>query len=226
MTEVCLPAEGIQFLRDLAANNNRDWFLANKSRFETDAKRPAALLAETVAHELSRCLDLHMEAKLFRIYRDVRVSKDKTPYNTHLRFAFWPQSAATKAPMAGPAFYLSVEPDEVIAGAGAISFSSDGLEQYRASIKGGAAEPLSALLADLKAGGLRLDPPELKRLPRGYSAATGDEEALLRRKGLTVWHHSRLGTPPQDVTARLCLDSLLKARPLASWLQNTIFGGR
>lgn len=226
MTDVSLPAQGIQFLRDLAANNNRDWFQANKSRFEADAKRPAALLAEALAHDLSRRLDFPLEAKLFRIYRDVRFSKDKTPYNTHLRFAFWPRGGTTKAPMAGPAFYLSVEPEEVIAGAGAISFSPTGLERFRASITEGAAEPLADLLAGLTASGLRLDPPELKRLPRGYSAKTEAEETLLRRKGLAVWHHRTLGTPPEDITARQCMDSMLKALPLVNWLQDTVFGDR
>ncbi len=219
MTEACIPAAGILFLRELTANNDRDWFKANKSRFDADLKQPASLLSDVLAEELSAHTGTPMNAKLFRIHRDVRFSTDKTPYNTHMRFAFWPSGAALKTPMSGPAFYMSVEPEEVIAGAGAIGFEPGAISRYRNRIVGGEANTLSGLLKSLTADGLRIDPPELKRLPRGFSATNPAEETLLRRKGLAAWHHRALATPPNDVTMDQCLDGLLATKPVFDWLQ-------
>lgn len=219
MTKTSIPAAGIVFLRALTANNDRDWFKANKARFDADLRRPAGLFAETLAEELSAQTKTPMEAKLFRIHRDIRFAKDKTPYNTHMRFAFWPSEATLKKPMSGPAFYLSVEPEEVIAGAGTISFEPGALSRYRNRVMDGEANKLSRLLTNLKNNGLRLDPPELKRLPHGFSATSPATETLLRRKGLAAWYSRAVPTPPADVTVDQCMDGLLAAKPVFDWLQ-------
>ena len=87
------PKDTRVFLRELAANNQREWFEANKKRFETVGKAPLSDLCLAVADLGAReDLDISGDPKRspFRIYRDVRFSKDKSPYKTHLSAFFGP----------------------------------------------------------------------------------------------------------------------------------------
>ncbi len=76
----------IKFLNDLAKNNNRDWFKKNKVRYDAAYANAKAFMAD-LEKELQKHDDIE-KSKLFRVHKDVRFSKDKTPYNTDLRFAF------------------------------------------------------------------------------------------------------------------------------------------
>src|SRR3954470_21671845 len=83
------------FLRDLAANNDREWFAANKARYVAEVQEPALAFIEDVGMRLPEEISPHFVAdprttggSLFRIYRDTRFSKDKTPYKTHCGVQF------------------------------------------------------------------------------------------------------------------------------------------
>ena len=89
-----LPASFFSFLGELKRNNDRDWFQANKARFERDVQEPALALVAAVAGRMP-AVSRHIvvEAKkaggsLMRIYRDVRFSKDKSPYQTYIAAQF------------------------------------------------------------------------------------------------------------------------------------------
>jgi uncharacterized protein (TIGR02453 family) len=101
----------LQFLKDLANNNNREWFQENKSRFEA-AQDNMKLFMKAVETELAKTDQLE-ESKLFRIYRDVRFSKDKSPYKTNFGIYF---KRATKFRRGG--YYLQIEPGNVFVGGG------------------------------------------------------------------------------------------------------------
>ncbi len=101
------------FLRDLQKNNQREWFEANKSRYEDHLKDPALTFISAIGPPLAR-VSPHFNAipkatggSLFRIYRDTRFSKDKTPYKTHLGIQFRHKQAKD---VHAPGFYLHVEP--------------------------------------------------------------------------------------------------------------------
>ena len=82
-----LPKQYVAFFKELAANNDRDWFNANKARFETHVKEPfEAVTADVIAlmQKLDPELTLDVKDAVFRIYRDTRFSKDKTPYKLHM----------------------------------------------------------------------------------------------------------------------------------------------
>ena len=124
-----LVADALGFFDDLGANNTRDWFTANKSRYEAAVKRPAeALLAETGAR-LEAQTGRAQKAKLYRIHRDLRFSKDKTPYNTHLHLQ-WTD------PRTGVCHLFGVSRDYVCAGVGAMGFDKPALERWRDAIAG------------------------------------------------------------------------------------------
>ena len=70
-----IPADAVAFYAELEANNTKDWWTANKERYEQSVREPIAALTDALADEFG-------EARIFRPYRDVRFSADKTPYKT------------------------------------------------------------------------------------------------------------------------------------------------
>jgi uncharacterized protein (TIGR02453 family) len=113
--------ELFSFLADLRANNNRDWFAANKGRYEDDLLEPALGFIAAFAPRLEK-ISPHFLAEarpsggsLFRIYRDTRFSKDKSPYKTNVGLHFRHEQAKDAY---APSFYLHIGPGEVFAGGG------------------------------------------------------------------------------------------------------------
>ena len=106
--------EAIAFLADLAANNDRTWFTARKAAYEDLVKHPLEALCVALAERFAaRGLPLAADpaSSPFRIYRDVRFSKDKSPYKPY---------ASAQFPMdgGGPGAYVHIEPGEIFAGGG------------------------------------------------------------------------------------------------------------
>jgi len=105
------------FLKDLQQNNNREWFQANKSRYEA-AKAEFENFINSVIHEIARFDPLlrFIDAKdcMFRIYRDVRFTKSKEPYKTN--FGAWMSKDGRKS--SGPGYYFHVAPDEMFLSGG------------------------------------------------------------------------------------------------------------
>jgi uncharacterized protein (TIGR02453 family) len=113
--------ELFSFLADLRANNDRDWFAANKQRYEEHLLEPAIEFIEAFAPRLER-ISPHFRAdsrpsggSLFRIYRDTRFSKDKTPYKTNVGIHFRHEQAKDAH---APGYYLHIGPGEAFAGGG------------------------------------------------------------------------------------------------------------
>jgi uncharacterized protein (TIGR02453 family) len=109
------------FLTDLRANNNREWFTANKDRYEEQLLEPALAFINAFAPRLET-ISTHFRAdarpsggSLFRIYRDTRFSNDKSPYKTNLGIHFRHERAKDAH---APGYYLHIGPDEVFAGGG------------------------------------------------------------------------------------------------------------
>lgn len=109
------------FFRELSVNNDRTWFNENKARYEEEVRDPLLSFVEDFAPKLKKISkNYRAEAKksggsLFRIYRDTRFSKDKTPYKTHAGVQF--RHAAGKDVHA-PGYYLHLEPNSVFVGIG------------------------------------------------------------------------------------------------------------
>ena len=110
-------SELFAFLRELKQHNEREWFNANKARYERELKEPALAFVEDFGYRLPQVAP-HLTAdkrSLFRIYRDTRFSKDKTPYKTHVGIYFR-HARSGEADTAG--VYLHLEPRRVFIGAG------------------------------------------------------------------------------------------------------------
>src|SRR5918996_3776624 len=129
--------ELFRFLRDLEANNDRTWFNANKDRYEREVRDPALDFVEDFAPRLAE-ISQHFVAdprpsggSLFRIHRDTRFSKDKSPYKTHVGIHFRHERAKD---VHAPGFYLHLEPRSVFVGAGIWHPNSPTLAKIRAAI--------------------------------------------------------------------------------------------
>lgn len=174
-----LIPDALGFFDLLAANNDRAWFAAQKPDYEAAVKRPAEALLDTVDGWLACETGAALTPKLYRIHRDVRFSKDKTPYNTHLHLQ-WSDKAT------GICHLFGVSRDYVCAGVGAMVFDKRALTRWRAQVAGAAGVGLAARLDGLLAQGHRVDLPELKRVPAPH-AQDHPRAELLKRKGLIVW---------------------------------------
>jgi uncharacterized protein (TIGR02453 family) len=187
------------FLRELAANNDRAWFTANKPRYVREVQEPALAFVEDVGLRLPE-VSGHFVAdprtvggSLFRIYRDTRFSKDKTPYKTQVGIQF--RHARAKDAHA-PGFYLHLEPRRVFMACGTWRPDSDTLRAIRTAI---ASDPArwEAILADAAfAGRFRLGGETLTRPPAGFSRDHPLIEDLKRKDFIAVANLSQA-----DVTA-------------------------
>lgn len=184
MPKTHFQPELFSFLTDLAANNRRDWFDANKSRYELQVKEAAfAFISDFGPHlrEISphfRAIPKAVGGSLFRIYRDTRFAKDKTPYKTHVGIHFRHEQAKDAY---APGFYLHLEPSGCFVGVGIWHPPSQALKKIREHI---VAEPegwVAARDARSFRGSFELQGDRLKTAPRGFDK----EHALiddLRRK--------------------------------------------
>ncbi len=168
--------ETIRFLNDLKAHNDRDWFQSQKPRYETDVKAASKSFATSFEDILSSRYGASVKAKVYRINRDLRFSKDKTPYNTHIHMSFLD-------PEVEASWMIGLETDRLVAGYGAFAFDAKRLARWRERVSGPAGEQLLDILQEMK---VRLDPPELKRTPLPYTAEHPAAD-LLCRKGFVVW---------------------------------------
>jgi uncharacterized protein (TIGR02453 family) len=178
--------ELFSFLADLRAHNDREWFTANKDRYEEYVLEPALAFIEDVGYRLE-AISPHFRAdprrnggSLFRIYRDTRFSKDKTPYKTNTGMYF--RHEAGKDAHA-PGFYLHLAPGEVFGGGGIWHPDSKALARIREAI---VRDPEAWRRATTLDDGLELGGDSLKRVPSGFDKDHPLAEDL-KRKDVFAW---------------------------------------
>jgi uncharacterized protein (TIGR02453 family) len=210
------------FLRQLARNNDREWFNANKQRYVDDVRDPLLRFIAAFAPELAK-IDPRMVAdprpvggSLFRIYRDTRFSKDKSPYKTHAAMAF---RAGVDRDTPAPGFYLHIEPGSVLAGAGIWHPQPDTLKQIRDAI---AKHPERWQRAS-RARGCALDDDEerLSRPPRGYDPDHAFIEDLKRKSFTTSTAFSEKDACAPDFVRQYAA-ACKRALPLMAFLGEAV----
>lgn len=216
--------DAFSFLRELSENNNRDWFDANKPRYERELLAPAVALVAAVGERL-RAEFPHVtydtrtngSGSLMRIYRDTRFSADKSPYKTQIAMMF---SSGTGKKTESPGFGLQLSLRGVETMAGMFRFTKEGLSRYRAAVDDDAsgAELEGACEAIEAGGGYRLEGRTYKRVPRGFDPDHPRAD-LLRHSGLYA------GAPVLPVDAALSVgladavvDHFRHMAPIEEWL--------
>ncbi|HEY2550157.1 MAG TPA: DUF2461 domain-containing protein [Streptosporangiaceae bacterium] len=198
------PEEALDFYEGLEADNSRTYWTAHQQTYEQCVLAPMTELVAELAPQFG-------EGKIFRPHRDLRFSKDKSPYKTAI------------AAVVGEG-YLQLSARGLAAGSGMYGMASDQLERYRRAVAAEATGTrLTGLVDELTAQGIRVEPRQsLKTAPRGYPAGHERIE-LLRSKGLIAWQEWApepwLGTPE---AARRVAGFLTAARPLRGWLDEHV----
>jgi uncharacterized protein (TIGR02453 family) len=216
-----MPDEGLAFLEDLEERNTKEFFDAHRAVFREQVQAPFAALVEAAADRLRRHVPDAGTPKLFRIYRDLRFSKDKTPYKTSMSASVPSRPPAEgDGPGVATGYYVNVGPAGLYTASGLYHPDRGDLQRVRAAIAEEATgTELEAILAEAGAKGLEpwLDP--LQRMPRPWPADHPRAHLLKGRSLVLNRQHERA---PWLQTAEL-LDHLLadwKAMiPFNRWLE-------
>jgi uncharacterized protein (TIGR02453 family) len=201
----------LTFFTDLEANNDRSWWTANKARFERHVREPMRLLLDDL-------VPTYGEFHVFRMNRDTRFSKDKSPYKTQ-------HAGVSETDGGGATYYLHVSQAGLFVGAGLYHPARDQLARYRAAVDddtaGGA---LEAAVVDVRSKGVDVTPGEgaLATAPRGV-AKDHPRIELLRWKGCIASRD--LGCPAWLKTRRVVREVAGvwdAARPLVAWLDTNV----
>lgn len=176
--------EALAFFKELDANNSKAWFEPQKARYKEQVAGPAGFFADLVAEDIARLTGKPHAPKIFRIYRDVRFSKDKTPLNTHLHILWQPSDKDALA----PSWFWGLAPDYFTFGMGVMGLQGATLTRYRAFVDSWGDSLAQALDSAQGAIGAEISdwgPAPLKRVPKPYDSAHPHAD-LLKRKALAV----------------------------------------
>ena len=186
------PKAGLDFLADLEVNNDRGWFEGHKDVYQSALLEPAVGFVSAVGERLQSEISPNIvydtktngSGSLMRIYRDVRFSKDKTPYHTYLSGLFW-ERPGKKNTRPGFGFRLRADGMDLIAGL--FGFDKKGIELYRTAVLDDAlGVELAEILEGLVKGGrYSINGDQYKKVPQGYDEGH-PRAALLKYKGLYV----------------------------------------
>ena len=198
------PERALEFYEGLEADNSKAYWLDHKDVYERDVKAPMEALLAELSKEFG-------DTRLFRPYRDVRFSQDKSPYKT------------TIAAMVGE-HYIQLSADGLLAGAGWYHMESAQLERFRTAVAAdGTGRKLQSLVDGLRKKGLDVHAMEvLKTAPRGYPRDHPRVE-LLRYKGLVAMK----SWPPAAWLAtagakKRVVEVFQAAKPLLGWLDTNV----
>jgi uncharacterized protein (TIGR02453 family) len=205
--EPSFSPELFAFLRELVDNNDREWFTAHKARYVAEVQEPALAFVEDVGLRLPE-VSRHFVAdarttggSLFRIYRDIRFSKDKTPYKAHAGIQFRHERARDAH---APGYYLHLEPGSVFMACGTWHPDRDALHAIRTAIAARPSRWQTIVEEPAFRQHFRLGGETLKRPPAGFDRDHPLVDELKRKDFIAV-----AGLTEADATAGDFLDRFL-----------------
>ena len=198
------PEEALEFYEGLAADNTKTYWTKHKEVYDAKVLRPMTELVEELAPEFG-------ETKVFRPYRDIRFSKDKTPYKTHI------------GAMVGSG-YVQFSAQGLAAGNGMYGMAPDQLDRYRQAVAGDrTGGELEGVIAAVESAGIGVTGRDaLKAAPRGYPA-DHPRIGLLRYKGIVAWKEWPVESWLETAAAGDRVTGFLRVtRPLSAWLDTNV----
>jgi len=215
--------ETLYFFKTLKENNNKPWFDQNREVYDDYVLSPAKSFVVAMGEKLKDLsptinADPRTNKSLFRINRDTRFSKDKSPYKTHMGIVFWDGDMPR---MESSVFYFHLEADRIMLGAGIYRFTEPQLEEYRnCVIHPGYGKQLRDVYEDLSGKGYDFGGKNYKKVPRGFDAGHENSDFLLY-DGL---HVSKDYEIPPDFYSRdfidFCLGPYKVMHPMQAWLSD------
>jgi uncharacterized protein (TIGR02453 family) len=219
MTFTGFPDEARSFFRQLSKHQTREWFHANKQRYQEQWEAPMTALLADVAAKIDEAYPYaEVEPpKVFRIYRDVRFAKDKAPYKTNISGVISVQG--TGGAMTNPAalyIQLGIAADS-FAAAGHYQMPAEKLARFRAAVVDSTrGKELAKILSALEKRGFEIDAYEsLKKVPRGFDA-THPLAPILKMKGLVAKFPALPSVGSADL-AKWLVKHCKAVEPLVTW---------
>ncbi len=218
------PKEGLGFLAELKENNYREWFNERKNDYQELLVKPAQSFVVALGNRLTSISEdmvydtrTNGSGSILRIYRDIRFSKDKSPYNTRLRVRFWEGPGKKKE---RPGFFVGM--DETGGGihGGLWTFPKPLLEKYRESVlDDDSGTKLVKAIDEIKSiKGYKIGGEHYKRVPRGYDAEHPRAE-LLRFNGLYVSSPKiPVSVLKKPELVDVCFEHIQRMVPIHEWL--------
>ncbi len=212
----------VQFWRDLATHNDKAWFEANRELYDRAVLDRSRAFVGAMGERLERLApqinaDPRVNKSLFRINRDVRFSKDKSPYKTHMGIWMW-EGAGKRMECSG--FYFHLDGHEVMVAAGIYQLPKPLLEAYRDScVDPKHGKSLVAAVSKVRRAGAPYEVglSHYKRVPRGYDKTHSNAE-LLKHSGLIATY--KAAVPPEFYGPELvdwCLERYEVMAPIHRW---------
>lgn len=222
MTFDGFPKETIEYLATLEKNNDKAWFDAHRAEYETCFLQPSVAFVSAIGPRLAK-LDpqIHAEPRvngsILRIHRDVRFSKDKSPYKNHIDLFFW---SGDKKGWDNSGFFFRLTPNELMLGAGLHILVPPMLARFRkAVLDKRRGDALARIVAKLRKANLEVGEVGFKKVPRGVPEDHPRAE-LLKFSGL---HAEWRGRHPKELFTPKFVEFAVKqftaVADLHEWLQ-------
>ncbi|MDH3452143.1 MAG: DUF2461 domain-containing protein [Gammaproteobacteria bacterium] len=219
------PPTTLAFLRELRANNNKPWFAAHHEEYQASYVEPAKQFVLAAGERLRQFApDVEAQPRIlgsiFRINRDTRFSKDKTPYKDHLDLWFW--EGERREAVSG--FFVRFTPEIVAVGAGCHGFAKQHLADFRHALGTDASGlKLAGIVKALEKHGYQVGGRRYKRAPRGYSVGCEALEPLLLHDAMFV--HCEEPADDALLSAEVvhnCVRHWSAFAPLHQWLMRNV----
>jgi uncharacterized protein (TIGR02453 family) len=218
-----IEPQTLYFLKELVENNNREWFLANKERYDKARENVIELAAAVIGklHKVDPTVSADLEPKkcVMRIYRDIRFSKNKTPYKNNFGISLPTQGSK----LGGVEYYLQIQPGKSFIAGGYWMPEAEHLKAIRQEIDYNAAD-LKKIIDDKEFVGLFGEfrkQEQLKTTPKGYDADNENID-LLRLKSFIVVHQLKDKEVTNAKAADEIVDMCSRIYPLNIFLKNAI----
>jgi uncharacterized protein (TIGR02453 family) len=222
------PKQTVVFYENLLKNNSKEWFEKHRDDYKSSVIEPAQQFVLAMGDRLkilspAVCADTRINGSgsIFRIYRDTRFSKDKSPYKTYLGILFW-EGRRKKTENSG--YYFHLEPPKLMLGVGVYMFTKSPLKLYRDAV---VHQEYGLTLREAVEGVNAVEKYTLggkhyKRVPRGYDANHRNAEFLLYN-GLHVGIETAI--PDELYSGALidyCFDRFRDMAPVHHWLVSVL----
>jgi uncharacterized protein (TIGR02453 family) len=220
--------DSLTFLADLAKHNDRVWFAENRDRYERELLSRERDFVDAVGSAF-RGLDQRVQAvpaidrSIFRINRDTRFSRDKSPFKTYSDLWFWIGDDRKTA----PGYFLRLEPGSVSIGGGAHRLTPEQVARFQSGVVDGLhGQWLDHILEDLRGAGYEISEPARKTVPKGFSAQQPRAELL--KFGDHIHAIRPFSPPPAEFTSpafvEWSMEQFALAKPLVDWLAEQLGG--
>ncbi|AFH50813.1 Hypothetical protein IALB_3110 [Ignavibacterium album JCM 16511] len=226
MKAMAFPFVTAKYLSDLSKNNNREWFLKNRERFDMEFLQPAIQFVIDIGERIQTFAPNIMavprvDKSIFRLHRDVRFRKNKAPYKTNLGLYFW-EGKGKRMECSG--FYFHIEPNNFFLGAGMYVFTPQQIKKYRDTVyNSDKGKELSGIISSImKNKNYSIGGKTFKKTPRGYDSDYKYSELLLHSGVYSFYEIESLNMFHKKDILEFTYNVFKDMNPLHQWLVKNI----